>query len=294
VVNENEEEKMFKNYLKVALRNVRKQKAYAFINIAGFAVGMAACILIMLYVLSELSYDKFHQNADRIYRIGVEGNLSGNYLKAPLSNLGTGPTMLKDYPEVESFTRAQPVDRIPVKYEDKIFYEEGGIYVDEHFFKVFSFPLLRGDPHTALTTAYSIVITSEMAKKYFGNEDPLGKQLQMNNRYDYTVTGVLENVPYNSHLKFDFLCSIETFSTLIIIPIFCCTRALNCPSLWRSFRHFWINTSQQCENCWVRILISSCSRSPIFTSVPTWHMRCPATATLLTFISFPPLPSLSC
>lgn len=202
---------MFRNYLKVALRNVRKQKAYAFINIAGFAVGMAACILIMLYVLSELSYDKFHQNADRIYRIGVEGNLSGNYLKAPLSNLGTGPTMLKDYPEVESFTRVQPVDRAPVKYEDKNFYEEGGIYADEHFFKVFSFPLLRGDPHTALTTAYSIVITSEMAKKYFGNEDPLGKQLQMNNRYDYTVTGVLENVPYNSHLKFDFLCSIETF-----------------------------------------------------------------------------------
>jgi putative ABC transport system permease protein len=202
---------MFKNYLKVALRNVRKQKTYAFINIAGFAVGMAACILIMLYVLSELSYDKFHENAGRIYRIGVEGNLSGSYVQYPLSNMGTGPAMLKDYPEMESFTRVYPVNRIPVKYEDKNFYEERGIYVDEHFFKVFSFPLFQGDPNTALVTAYSIVITRDMEKKYFGDEDPLGKQLRLNNQHDYTVTGVMENIPYNSHLKFDFLCSIETF-----------------------------------------------------------------------------------
>lgn len=117
---------MFQNYLKVALRNVRKQKAYAFINIAGFAVGMAACILIMLYVLNELSYDKFHANASRIYRIGVQGTLSGNFVQYPLSNLGTGPAMLKDYPEVESFTRMLQVDRMPVKYEEKNFLKRAG------------------------------------------------------------------------------------------------------------------------------------------------------------------------
>jgi len=202
---------MLKNYLIVALRNVRKQKAYAFINIAGFAVGMATCILIMMYVLNELSYDKFHNNADRIYRIGVEGNLSGDFVKYPLSNLGTGPTMLKDYAAVEYFTRLHPIDRTPFKYNDKIFYEEGGIYADSSFFTVFSFPLIQGDPHTALGPAYSIVLTQDMARKYFGDENPMGKHLNLNNSHDYTVTGVMKNVPGNSHLKFDFLCSFETY-----------------------------------------------------------------------------------
>ncbi len=110
---------MFKNYLKIALRNVKKQKTFTFINITGFAVGMAVCILIMLYVINELSFDKFHEYGDRIYRVGVEGNLSGDYVKYPLSNLGTGPTMVKDYPEVEYFTRIYPMGRTPVKYQDK-------------------------------------------------------------------------------------------------------------------------------------------------------------------------------
>jgi putative ABC transport system permease protein len=202
---------MFKNYLLVTIRNLRKQKTYAFINIIGFAVGMAACILIVLYVLNELSYDKFLKNADRIYRIGVEGNLSGNYVKYPISNLGTGPTMLKDFPEVESFTRFYSMDRVPVKYQDKNFFEERLAYVDPQFFEVFSFPLLQGDSKTALVNAYSIVITRGIAKKYFGNENPLNKQLRLNNNSDYTVTAVIENIPQNSHLKFDFLTSIETY-----------------------------------------------------------------------------------
>ena len=134
---------MFKNYVIITLRNVTKQKAYAFINLTGFAVGLATCILILLYVLHELSYDNFHANADRIYRIGVEGNLSGDFVKYPLSNLGTGPAMLQDYPEVESFTRIYPLDRMPVEYNQKSFYEELLVYVDNSFFDVFSFSLIN-------------------------------------------------------------------------------------------------------------------------------------------------------
>ena len=111
---------MLRNYIKVIIRNVVKQKAYTFINIAGFAVGLATCILILLYVVHELSYDNFHSNADRIYRIGVEGNLSGENVKYPLSNLGTGPAMLKDYEEVESFTRLYGLPRSPRRREKRI------------------------------------------------------------------------------------------------------------------------------------------------------------------------------
>ena len=202
---------MFKNYLKVALRHLKKQKAYAFINISGFAVGMAACILIMLYVLHELNYDRFHANFDRIHRLGVEGNMNDNFIKYPLSTLGTGPAMLKDFPEVESFTHFKSMSKIPVRYKEKNFFEDGILYADEHFFKVFSFPLAQGDPATVLVNDYSIVLTREMAIKYFGNENPVGNKLNLNNQHDFTVTGIIDHIPSQSHLKFDFLCSMSSF-----------------------------------------------------------------------------------
>jgi len=202
---------MFKNYVIITLRNITKQKAYAFINIAGFAVGLATCILILLYVIHELSYDKFHTNADRIYRIGVEGNLSGEFVQYPLSNLGTGPTMLKDFPEVESFTRIYGLNRMPVERNKTSFYEERLFYADESFFEVFSFSLLQGNPDSALVAPYSVVLTQDMVRKYFGDKPAMGERLRLNNRYDYTVTGIMENCPANSHLQFDALCSIETF-----------------------------------------------------------------------------------
>jgi putative ABC transport system permease protein len=176
---------MFKNYVIVTMRNIKRQKAYAFISIAGFAVGLATCVLILLYVIHELSYDKFHANSNRIYRVGVEGNLSGNYVKYPLSNLGTGPTMLKDFPEVESFTRIYPLDRMPVEYNKISFYEERMFYVDDSFFEVFSFSLIQGNPESALVAPYCIVLTQDMARKYFGDESAIGRQLKLNNRIFY-------------------------------------------------------------------------------------------------------------
>jgi putative ABC transport system permease protein len=202
---------MLKNYIKVIVRNFVKQKAYAIINIVGFSGGLATCILILLYVIHELSYDKFHSTADRIYRIGVEGNLSGQNVKYPLSNLGTGPAMQKDFYEVESFTRLYPLPKIPIKYGENHFFEERIAYVDPHFFEVFSYTLIQGNPNKALEAPYSIILTRDMAEKYFGDDNPLGKKLKLNNRYDYSVTGIMENFPENSHIKLDFLCSIETY-----------------------------------------------------------------------------------
>ena len=175
---------MIGNLLKVALRIVKKQKAYALINITGLAVGLASCILILLYVISELSYDRYHVNAGRIYRIGVEGNMGGNYVKFPISNLGMGPAMLKDFPEVESMTRILPRSKRAVKYEDKNFFEDDWMYADENFFKVFTFPLIEGEAETALKAPNSVVVTEDFAKKYFGDEPPVGKNITINNRPD--------------------------------------------------------------------------------------------------------------
>ena len=205
---------MFKNYLKVIFRHFKKQKTYAFINILGFAVGMTACILIMLYVLHELNYDRFHQNADRIYRLGVEGTMNGNYLKYPLSTLGSGPSMLKDFPEVENFVRIYPIGRISVQYQQHHYFEEEMAYADKSFFQVFSFHLIRGDAARALEKDFSVVLSQEMVQKYFGNENPLGKTLRLRNEHDFIVTGVMENMPSHSHLKLDFICSISSFYTI--------------------------------------------------------------------------------
>ncbi|UCF65263.1 MAG: ABC transporter permease [bacterium] len=202
---------MFKNYIRVILRHFRRQKSYAFINISGFALGMAACILILLYVLHELNYDRFHRNSDRIYRLGVEGTMNGNYMKYPLSTLGSGPTMHKDFPEVKNFVRVYPISRRSVKYLQNQYFESALAYADKSFFQVFSFNLIQGDAASALEKDFSVVLSEDMAKKYFGNENPLGKTLRFQNEHDYIVTGVMENMPSQSHLKLDFLCSISSF-----------------------------------------------------------------------------------
>jgi putative ABC transport system permease protein len=204
---------MFKNYLKIAIRNIRKQKGYAFINIAGLAIGMACCILIILYIAHELSYDRFHENSDRIFRIGINAKISGSPLLAPLSNAPSPLVLKQDYPEVLDAVRIRspfPVSKTLVKYEDKKFYVDGVLYADNSFFDVFTFPMINGDSKTALKTAYSVVLTEEIAFRYFGDDDPLGKVLKFNEREDFTVTGVIKNVPRNSHFTFSMLCSFET------------------------------------------------------------------------------------
>ncbi|HSP88213.1 MAG TPA: ABC transporter permease, partial [Ignavibacteriaceae bacterium] len=166
---------MISIYIKIALRNLVRFKAFSAINIIGLAVGMACCILILLYVFDELSYDRFHAKADRIYRITVDGALGDNEFVAAVSPPTLMKTLIQDYPEVEATTRFKTFGFPVLRYGDKVFSEEKFYWVDSSFFDVFTVEFVRGNPKTALIQPEAVVLTERMAKKYFGNEDPVGK-----------------------------------------------------------------------------------------------------------------------
>jgi len=201
---------MIKNYLKTAWRNLAQNKVTSFISVAGLAVGIGCFLLLSTYLLNELRYDRFNVNADRIVRI------INNY-KAPddaeakttaLTPTAPVPVFKLTLPEVEDGTRvyAYSGDRpASIQYGDKLFNERGMLVADESFFKIFSFKFLKGDPATALSRVESVVITQSIAKKYFGDEDPMGKVMTINNKRNMLVTGVIEDVPAYSQLKFDMM-----------------------------------------------------------------------------------------
>jgi putative ABC transport system permease protein len=201
---------MFMNYLKTAWRNIKRQKGYSVINIAGLALGLACAILIVFYIHHELSYDRFHENADRIYRVVVDATVRENHINVPAAQTAFGPTLAKDYPEVAAAVRIQSLSKTLVKYADRSFYESGLLYADASVFDVFTFPLFTGDPKTALARANTVVLTERMAKKYFRGEDPVGKILRFNDEADFAVTGIMRSIPGPSHLQFDALVSLET------------------------------------------------------------------------------------
>jgi predicted permease len=192
---------MFKNYLKIALRNFIRQKGYTFINVAGLAIGIACCIMIMLWVQDELSYDRFHENADDLYA-------------ATFSNGSTvTPTALSDflkaeYPEVTRTSRYVGIGRNLLRYKDKEIYQEDGIMVDPDFLKMFTLRFLKGDPETALDDPNSILLSEEVALKLFGTSDPIGQTLTYNISLDMKVSGVFEDYPPNSHMRFLYLIPV--------------------------------------------------------------------------------------
>lgn len=194
---------MLKNYLKIAFRHIIKHKVFSLINIAGLSVGIACCIFIFLWIQNELSYDRFHENKNDLYRIIIHSPM-GTIIASPYAMV---PLLKESYPEIVKATRYYGID-YAVKYEDKTFYETGGL-VDGDFFEMFTFPLVKGNPRDALPDKNSVVISERLAVKYFGNEDPIGKILTMDNQVKLAVTGVLKNVPANSHLQFDFLASMQ-------------------------------------------------------------------------------------
>jgi putative ABC transport system permease protein len=201
---------MFKNYLYIALRNIKKHKGYSLINILGRAIGITCCILIFSYVLYELSYDKYHENAGRIYRLKSDAQVGDNHLHIPKSSPPMSGYMVENFPEVLGAARLRELGSIPVRFRENQYYEGRIFYADNSFLDIFTFPLLKGNPKTALKTAYTTVITEDTARKYFGDEDPIGKVLTIDEDADFTVTGVVSNVPRNSHFVFDILCSFET------------------------------------------------------------------------------------
>jgi len=198
---------MFRNYVKVAFRHIKRRKVYSFINILGLTIGMACFILIGLWVRDELSFDRFHQKKDRIYRVLNRTQDGGAHFQITYA---LGPALKAQYPEVEEACRVWLWYGSHVKYQDKI-YAERNIYLsDPSFFRIFSFPFIKGNPENALSDKYSVVLTEQMAHKYFGDEEPIGKVLHLALlEGDFTVTGVIENIPMNSHLRFDFIGRIE-------------------------------------------------------------------------------------
>lgn len=202
---------MLRNYIIIAFRNLFRQKGYSIINISGLAIGLAAFILIVLYVVNELNYDKFHEKHDRIYRICVEGMVAGDVLNVAVSAAPTAEAMVRDIPEIIQATRIDEFSQtVHFVYKDRRFFQDGLLFVDSTFFDIFSFELLRGNPKTALVEPYSIVLTKSTADKYFGTEDPIGKAIKVNDKRHYTITGIVTDPPENSHFNFEVLASFTS------------------------------------------------------------------------------------
>ncbi len=202
---------MFKSFIKVAIRNILRQKAYALINVLGLAIGIACSILITLFIVHERSYDRFHENADRIVRLWLNGQLAGSKISGAYSAVPTGPAFLEEIPEVVNYCRIEPWTNILVRQGDRTFLEDDFYWADSGFFEIFSFPLLKGDPSKVLTEPHSMVISEKMANKYFGRDDPLGRVLELfNDSVEFRITGVMKNIPDNSHLFCDFVVAFRS------------------------------------------------------------------------------------
>jgi len=202
---------MIFNYLKIALRSMKRQKINSFINIASLVIGMTCFILILLYVQHELSYDKYHKNANEIYRVYTEISYS-NSLETSNTNctpLPLAPAIENDFPEITNATRLLGKAGV-IKYNNQIHYEDLMFLADTEYLKIFSFPLLKGDSETALSDPFSVVMTQETAVKYFDQENPLGKVVQINNN-DHKVTGILKSIPKNSHFQFEVLVPFSIY-----------------------------------------------------------------------------------
>ena len=201
---------MIKNYITIALRNILKNKIYSILNITGLAIGIMAFVMIMLYVQYETSFDKQSPNSDRIYRVYTRGSLNGDFemvaTPAPI-----GAAFKEEIPGVENFTRVRQIGFPVLRYEDKVFSEEKWFLADSSYFDVFGIELLQGDKEKALVEPNTIVITESTAKRYFGDDDPIGKVINSDRRRDYVVTGIVADPPTNTHFHFDFLVSLMSY-----------------------------------------------------------------------------------
>jgi putative ABC transport system permease protein len=202
---------MLTNFIKIAFRNIIKHKSYVLINILGLSIGIACSILIVLFVLQELGYDKFNTKFKRICRLYLIAKIGTSEIEGAWTAPPTAGAFIQEFPEVEDAVRMDNWGEVVVKYEDKSFIERHFMLADSSFFNIFSIPLLQGDPETALNKPYTVVITRETAQKYYGNEDPVGKMIRVNTDTSYyTITGVIDKVPVNAHFEFDLLASFLT------------------------------------------------------------------------------------
>jgi putative ABC transport system permease protein len=202
---------MIKNYLKIASRNLRKNRIFSFINIFGLAFGLTCFLLIAAFVYNEFSYDKYPADSDLIYRVNLSALGNGDIAVYPNVDIAVGEGIKTAFPEVKSFTRLSPAGPEFVKFNDRQFKEEHLAYVDSNFLEVFSIPLLQGDMRSALTAPNSMVVSRAFANKYFNNENALGKSVLLGKNNVFKITGVYDKIPDNSHFHFDAFLSLSTF-----------------------------------------------------------------------------------
>jgi len=204
---------MWRNFFTVALRNISKNKIFTLINVSGLAIGLASSILILLFIIKEVSFDRFHEHKDRIHRLYINGVIGEQPFQVPLTSMVMAPTFTAEIPEIEEYVRFDVYNQNLIWYEGEQQVEDHLLFADPAIFDVFSIKLLKGDPHTALSKPNSILITEEKARLYFGNKDPLGLALHVNSDSGfYYVTGVIEALPENSHFFADFIASVSTLN----------------------------------------------------------------------------------
>jgi putative ABC transport system permease protein len=205
---------MIKNYFKIAFRNLKKYKFISFINLSGLTIGLTCCLLILAYILNELSYDKYNKNADRIYRVTRSFNNQDGVVSLNLSTIAPafGPYLLTDFPDIQKMTRIYPQGTTAIRYGEKIFNEPDVYFADENLFDVFTQKMVAGNAKTALAEPFSIMLTEEAAKKYFGNEDPMNKSLRLMNLFNLKVTGIYKRFPENSYMHPEVLISFSTLN----------------------------------------------------------------------------------
>jgi putative ABC transport system permease protein len=205
---------MFRNYLTIALRNIRKHKGFSLINIAGLAIGIASCLLILIFVQSELSYDRFHEKAERVYRVGFTFHVGTNQFDAALGPCPLAAAMIDEFPEVEKaariFARQSRGGDVFVRYGEKRYKENKFLWADPELLDILTIPFIEGNPEKALSQPNSVVMTADTATKYFGQEDPIGKMLELGDGSLYMINGVTESWPEHSHFQFDFLASFSS------------------------------------------------------------------------------------
>src|SRR5687768_2660597 len=200
---------MLLHFAKVIFRFLTRKLFFSALNVAGLSIGLASCIVIYLFINREFAFDKFHKDGENIYRVLRQSQMNGMPYNIGVTAARFGPALQQDFPDrIQSSTRALPFSGL-VTYKDKAFIEERLLLADSNFFSFFSFPLLKGDPTTVFKTGNSIILSKTLCEKYFGEEDPMGKVIRVDDQYDMMITGVLDELPGNTHLEFDAVASIN-------------------------------------------------------------------------------------
>ncbi len=206
---------MLKNYIKIALRNLSRNKSYAFINIFGLAVGMACCLFILLYIQDEVSYDRFHSNSDRIYRVALDLNRPDGTRRFASTPAALAPAAESEFAFVKESVRLYRSQPVATEIESRQFEESQFYFADAAFLNMFSFRLAEGNPSTALESPFTVILSSETARRYFGNQSPLGRNITVMDSLEFEVTGVFNEIPSESHFQFDFIASMSSWEAIV-------------------------------------------------------------------------------